>query len=70
MFHIGLFVIGKDDSMDNNKNRMRDREKSNPELRKMEPKDNADAGIINGQIIGVHASNFEKSRTNKKGHKN
>ncbi|MEL7646689.1 MAG: hypothetical protein AAGU76_01285 [Sedimentibacter sp.] len=48
--------------MKNNKNRMRDREKSNAELRKMEPKDNADAGIINGQIIGVHESRHEKSR--------
>ena len=28
--------------MKNNKNRMREREKSNSELRKMEPKDNAD----------------------------
>lgn len=49
--------------MKNNKNRMRDREKSNAELRKMEPKDNADVGIINGQIIGVHESSHEKSRT-------
>jgi len=49
-------------TMNNNKNRMRDREKSNAELRKMEPKDNADIGIINGQIIGVHESKHEKSR--------
>jgi len=52
--------------MDNNKNRMRDREKSKAELRKMEPRDNSDLGIINGQIIGVHESKHEKSRTNKK----
>lgn len=51
--------------MDNNKNRMRDREKSNAELRKMEPKNNADVGIINGQIIGIHESKHEKNRTNK-----
>ncbi|MBH1940799.1 hypothetical protein I5677_07855 [Mobilitalea sibirica] len=53
--------------MNNNKNRMRDREKSNPELRKMEPRDNANAGILNGQIIGVHESAHEKSRTKKRG---
>ena len=53
--------------MDNNKNRIKDREKSNAELRKMDPKGNADVGIINGQAIGVHESNHEKSRSNKKG---
>lgn len=52
--------------MDNNKNRMKDREKSNPELRKMEPKNNADVGIKNGQIIGVHDGKHEKSRPNRK----
>jgi len=51
--------------MDNNKNRMKDREKSNPKLRKMEPKDNADVGIINGQIIGLQEGKNEKNRTNK-----
>jgi hypothetical protein len=48
--------------MDNNKNRMKDREKSNPELRKMRPKDFADAGIINGEKIGVHDGKHEKSK--------
>lgn len=48
--------------MDNNKNRMKDREKSNPELRKIDPKHHADKGIIDGQKIGVHESNHEKSR--------
>jgi hypothetical protein len=56
----------KDYTMDNNKNRMRDREKSNSELRKMKPKDNADVGMINGQVIGVHEGKHEKSRNNKK----
>lgn len=55
--------------MKNNKNRMRDREKSNADLRKMEPKDNADVGIINGQVIGVHESQHEKSRPEMKGKK-
>jgi hypothetical protein len=40
---------------------MRDREKSNPELRKMKPKENADVGIIDGQKIGVHESKHEKN---------
>ena len=48
--------------MDNNKNRIKDRDKSNPELRKMEPRDNADAGMINGKVIGVHESKHEKTR--------
>jgi hypothetical protein len=56
--------------MKNNKNRMRDREKSNSELRKMEPKDNADVGIINGQIIGVHEGGNEKRRPEFKSKKN
>jgi hypothetical protein len=51
--------------MDNNKNRQKDREISNSDLRKMQPKDNADVGIENGQIIGVHESKHEKSRREK-----
>jgi hypothetical protein len=47
--------------MDNNKNRLKDRPKSNPELRKMQPKDNADVGIDDGHKIGVHESKHEKS---------
>lgn len=49
--------------MDNNKNRKKDREKSNPELRRMKPKENADVGMINGQVIGVHESKHEKNRS-------
>lgn len=48
--------------MDNNKNRMKDREKSNPELRKLDPRENADAGIVNGKKIGVHDGKHEKSK--------
>lgn len=48
--------------MDNNKNRIKDREKSNPELRKMDPKGNADAGLIEGKKTGVHSSKHEKTR--------
>jgi len=46
--------------MNNNKNRLRDREKSNAELRKMEPKDNADVGIKNGIKIGYREDINEK----------
>lgn len=48
-------------AMDKNKNRKRDRGKSNAELRKMEPKDNADIGIIDGEKTGVHGGGHEKS---------
>lgn len=39
--------------MDNNKNRLKDRSKSNAELRKMNPMKNADVGIINGKKLGA-----------------
>lgn len=50
--------------MKNNKNRMKDRPKSNPELRKMQPKNNADVGIVDGHKIGVHESGHERSDRN------
>lgn len=50
--------------MDNNKNRVKDRKKSNPELRKMEPKDNADVGIINGKKSACMAVNTKKIKQN------
>jgi hypothetical protein len=52
--------------MDQNKNRAKDRPKSNPELRKMKPKENSDAGIINGQKIGLHNGRQEKAMEDKK----
>ena len=39
--------------MDNNKNRLKDRPKSNAELRKIDPKGNDDLGIIHGKKIGA-----------------
>ena len=39
--------------VDNNKNRMNDRPKSNSERRKMEPKNNSDLGIIDGKKLGA-----------------
>jgi hypothetical protein len=47
--------------MKNNKNRKKDREKSNPELRKMKPAENSDVGMIDGHKIGVHESGHEKN---------
>ena len=47
--------------MDNNKNRMKDRKKGNPELRRMKPRDNAEVGMIDGEKIGVHKSKHEKN---------
>lgn len=53
-------------AMDNNKNRMKDRPKSNPELRKMKPRDNSDAGFIDGVKIGLHDGGYEKKKGDKK----
>ena len=47
--------------MDNNKNRLKERDVSNAELRKMEPKDNADVGIKNGEKIGYRESKLKQS---------
>lgn len=35
--------------MDNNKNRLKDRPKTNAELRKIDPIENSDLGIVNGK---------------------
>ncbi|SMC50839.1 hypothetical protein [Papillibacter cinnamivorans] len=48
--------------MDNNKNRRKDRPKSNPELRKIKPKENSGAGMIHGKKIGLHDAGREKTR--------
>ena len=47
--------------MDNNKNRLKDRDVSNAELRKMEPKDNADVGIKDGKKTGYRESKLKQS---------
>lgn len=52
--------------MDNNKNRLRDREKSKAELRKIDPSRFSDLGLKEGQAIGVHESKHEKSRADKR----
>jgi len=52
--------------MNNNKNRAKDRPKSNPELRKIKPKENSDFGIISGMKIGPHENGHEKAMKDKK----
>jgi len=52
--------------MNNNKNRLKDRPKSNPEQRKMKPKENADLGIVNGKKIGLHDAGTEKNMEDNK----
>lgn len=48
--------------MNNNKNRMRDREKSNAELRKIDPIKNADVGMMNGHKLGLSSNQREKKQ--------
>ena len=64
--HAAIICLEEKESMDNNKNRAKDRPKSNPERRKMKPKENSDVGIINGQKIGLHDSGQEKTMEDKK----
>lgn len=49
--------------MDNNKGRLKERPKSNVEMRKIDPKNNSDLGIINGEKIGSHAQGKNPDKT-------
>lgn len=51
--------------MDNNKNRMKDRPKSNAELRKMYSEHGADIGIEDGQKVGARNCGTNKTKTEK-----
>jgi len=46
--------------VNHNKNRVKDRPKSDSTLRKMKPKENSDLGIINGIKTGLHSSFHER----------
>lgn len=46
--------------LDNNKNHMKTDEKSNPEMRRMFPKDGEDIGIANGEKVDANNSKFTK----------
>ena len=48
--------------MDNNKNRKKDREKSIAELRKMNPKNGAEIGVIDGEKIGHYENSKDHSK--------
>ena len=52
--------------MKNNKNRIKDRPKSDPELRKMKPKENSDVGIVDGYKKGLHNGGHEKMMEDEK----
>lgn len=54
--------------MDNNKNLVKTREKSNSELRKMFPQDGSDVGIIDGEKIGSHANGNKFTKRSKLSH--
>lgn len=47
--------------MDNNKNRHKDRPKSNAKTRKMYPKDGSDIGVEDGKKIGGYANSKDRS---------
>ncbi len=47
--------------MKNNKYRAKDLPQNNPELRKIKPRENSDAGIIDGRKKGTHDGGHEKS---------
>ncbi len=47
--------------MKNNKYRAKDLPQNSPELRKMKPRENSDAGIIDGRKKGTHDGGHEKN---------
>ncbi|MCL2322131.1 MAG: hypothetical protein FWC47_08515 [Oscillospiraceae bacterium] len=47
--------------MKDNKNRTRENEKTDPEYRRMEPKDHEDTGTIHGEKKGLHENSHEKN---------
>lgn len=49
--------------MNHNKNRLKDRPKTNSELRKIKPKENADLGIENGKKTGLHNAESAEDKT-------
>lgn len=54
--------------MDNNKNRLKDRPKSNAELRKMYSEAGAEIGIEKGKKIGAHANGKKYTKISKLSH--
>ncbi|AND83518.1 hypothetical protein GTH52_10725 [Clostridium tyrobutyricum] len=54
--------------MDNNKNRMKDRPKSNTEKRKMYCEAGAEIGIEHGKKIGSHSNGKKYTKRSKLSH--
>ncbi|MHC6180560.1 hypothetical protein ACYUJ6_12005 [Clostridium sp. JNZ X4-2] len=54
--------------MDNNKNRMKDRPKSNTEKRKMYSETGAQIGIEHGKKIGSHSNGKKYTKRSKLSH--
>ncbi|GKX67213.1 hypothetical protein [Inconstantimicrobium mannanitabidum] len=54
--------------MDNNKNRLKDRPKSNAELRKMYCEAGAEIGIEHGEKNGAHANGKKFTKRSKLSH--
>ncbi|MEG1001823.1 hypothetical protein [Clostridium sp.] len=54
--------------MDNNKNRLKDRPKSNAEMRKMYSESGAEIGIDNGKKAGAHANGKKFTKRSKLSH--
>lgn len=54
--------------MDNNKSRLKDRPKSNAELRKMYSEAGADIGIIDGDKKGSHSNGKKYTKRSKLSH--
>ncbi|MBU5456061.1 hypothetical protein [Caproiciproducens sp. MSJ-32] len=54
--------------MDNNKNRLKDRPKSNAELRKMYSEAGSDIGFIDGKKKGCHANGKKYTKRSKLSH--
>ncbi len=57
----GRFAPERKVTVDNNKNRQKDRPKTGPEKRSMKPRENADIGLENGRKIGTHDGGHEKN---------
>lgn len=54
--------------MDNNKNRMKDRGKSNAELRKMYSEEGAEIAMEHGKKLGSHSNSKKYTKRSKLSH--
>lgn len=66
--YLGIHFIKEAYILDNNKNREKDRPKSNAEKRKMYSEAGADIGIENGEKIGSDANGSKFTKRSKLSH--